>query len=43
MGDLELQLKSGTIIDLAVEPVLNEYNGRCNVELEVKDLQVPGA
>jgi len=40
MGDLELQLKSGTIIDLAVEPVLNEYNGRTNVELEVKDLQI---
>ncbi|HZL36552.1 MAG TPA: DHHA1 domain-containing protein [Tepidisphaeraceae bacterium] len=35
------QLQQGTVVDLAVEPALNEYNGRTNVELEVKDLQLP--
>jgi len=33
------RLKQGIAIDLAVEPSLNEYNGRTNVELEVKDVQ----
>jgi hypothetical protein len=28
-------------VDLAVEPTLNEFNGRTSVELEVKDLQLP--
>jgi hypothetical protein len=27
-------------IDLAVEPQINEYNGRVSVELAVKDLQI---
>ena len=30
----------GTTIDLAVEPQLNEFNGRVSVELEVKDVQI---
>jgi len=33
------RLGPGTTIDLAVEPSLNEYNGRVSVELDVKDLQ----
>ena len=28
------------MIDLAVEPQINEFNGYTNVELEVKDLQL---
>jgi len=39
-GDLAEKLPPGTAIDIAVEPSLNEYNGRTSVELEVKDLQV---
>jgi hypothetical protein len=39
-GELAEKLSPGTAIDIAVEPSLNEYNGRTNVELEVKDLQV---
>ena len=35
--------KPGTTIDLAVEPVLNSFGGRTNVELEVKDVQYVGA
>ena len=35
------QLRQGVKIDLAVEPSINEYNGRSTVELEVKDLQFP--
>ncbi len=38
-GALDSKLTAGTRIDLAVEPRLNEYNGRTSVELEVKDLQ----
>ena len=34
--------RPGTTVDLAFEPILNEYNGRTSVELEVKDLQFPG-
>ena len=34
------RLNKGVVIDLAVEPTLNEFNGRTNVELEVKDLQI---
>jgi single-stranded-DNA-specific exonuclease len=33
------QLKTGSAIHLAVEPCLNEWNGRTSVELQVKDLQ----
>ena len=29
-------------VDLAVEPVINDFGGRSNVELEVKDLKVVG-
>jgi single-stranded-DNA-specific exonuclease len=34
------RLQSGTRLDLAVEPTLNEFNGRTNVELEVKDMRI---
>jgi single-stranded-DNA-specific exonuclease len=34
------KLQPGMLIDLAVEPQLNEYNGRTSVELAVKDMQV---
>jgi single-stranded-DNA-specific exonuclease len=42
-GPLFDRLTPGTAIDLAVEPSINEYNGRRSVELEVKDVQFPGA
>ncbi len=38
-GNMIDQLRTGTVIDLAVEPQINEYMGRTSVELEVKDLQ----
>jgi len=41
-GSLYERLQVGTKIDLAVEPILNEYNGHVSVELEVKDVQFPG-
>ena len=41
-GDQFDRLKQGTMIDLAIEPVLNTFNGRTNVELEVKDVQYFG-
>lgn len=40
-GELYDHLKPGTQIDLAVEPILNEYNGATSVELEIKDFQFP--
>ena len=40
-GPLFDRLTPGTVIDLAVEPSINEYNGRRSVELEVKDVQFP--
>lgn len=39
-GALFDQLPAGTVVDLAVQPQLNEYNGFRSVELEVKDLQI---
>jgi single-stranded-DNA-specific exonuclease len=39
-GVLGDSLQSGTEIRLAVEPSINEFNGRRNVELEVRDLQL---
>ena len=39
-GAMFEQLAPGVKIELAVEPTINEYNGRSNVELEVKDLKV---
>jgi single-stranded-DNA-specific exonuclease len=33
------RLQTGTRLDLAAEPSLNEFNGRTSVELQVKDLQ----
>jgi single-stranded-DNA-specific exonuclease len=41
-GPMDAHLRPGTTIDLAVEPTINEFNGRTNVELEVKDIQFPG-
>jgi single-stranded-DNA-specific exonuclease len=40
-GGLFDRLQSGARIDLAVEPILNEFNGRSSVELEVKDIHFP--
>ena len=40
-GEMESKLTMGTVVDLAVEPLLNEFNGYINVELEIKDLQFP--
>jgi single-stranded-DNA-specific exonuclease len=39
MGDFADKLSPGTLIDIAAEPSLNEYNGRTSVQLEVKDIQ----
>jgi len=41
-GKMFDQLHAGVKIDLAVEPLINEYNGRSSVELGVKDLKVVG-
>jgi single-stranded-DNA-specific exonuclease len=41
-GGMIDQLRTGTLIDVAVEPQINEYMGRRSVELEVKDLQLAG-
>ncbi|CAN5650299.1 single-stranded-DNA-specific exonuclease RecJ [soil metagenome] len=38
-GELFDELQPGRMIDLAVEPQINEFNGRVSVELDVKDLQ----
>ena len=38
-GGLIDRLQTGARIDLAVEPQINEWQGRTSVELEVKDLQ----
>ena len=38
-GELFDRLRAGTFLDLAVEPQLNDFNGRVSVELDVKDLQ----
>jgi single-stranded-DNA-specific exonuclease len=39
-GKLEPELPVGTRVDVAVEPTLNEWNGRVSVEVELKDLQI---
>jgi hypothetical protein len=39
MTVLHDEFRPGRRVDLAVEPILNEFNGRSNVELEVKDLR----
>jgi single-stranded-DNA-specific exonuclease len=38
--DAELQM--GATVDIAVEPCINEFNGRRNVELQVKDFAAQG-
>jgi hypothetical protein len=42
-GDMMDKLTSGASIRLAVEPCINEFNGRRSVELHVKDFQLLGA
>jgi hypothetical protein len=42
-GPMFDQLLPGTKVDLAVEPTINEFNGRVSVEMEVKDLKLVGA
>ncbi len=39
-GDMIDQLPPGTKVDLAAQPSINEFNGRCAVELEVKDIRL---
>jgi single-stranded-DNA-specific exonuclease len=39
-GPMFDQLRTGTVLDVAFEPTLNEYNGSISVELTVKDLQL---
>jgi single-stranded-DNA-specific exonuclease len=39
LGEMFDKLRQGMMLDLAVEPQINEFNGYTNVELEVKDLQ----
>ncbi|MGN6506410.1 MAG: single-stranded-DNA-specific exonuclease RecJ [Tepidisphaeraceae bacterium] len=39
-GDWCDRLKAGSVIHLACQPQINEFNGRRSVELEVKDLQL---
>jgi hypothetical protein len=39
-GDWFDRLSTGTVVHLAVEPGINEFGGRRNVELEIKDLQL---
>jgi single-stranded-DNA-specific exonuclease len=41
-GDLIDRLSPNTAVRLAVEPCINEFNGRSSVELEVKDFQFDG-
>lgn len=41
-GDLVDRLSPNTALRLAVEPCLNEFNGRSSVELDVKDFQFAG-
>jgi single-stranded-DNA-specific exonuclease len=41
-GDLIDRLPANTAVRLAVEPCINEFNGRRSVELEVKDFQFDG-
>lgn len=40
-GEMAESLASGSEIRLAVEPTINEFNGRRSVELQVKDFQFP--
>jgi single-stranded-DNA-specific exonuclease len=42
-SELFEKLQPGAVVDVAVEPQLNEFNGYINVELEVKDLRMGGA
>jgi hypothetical protein len=37
--ELAEKLRPGMKVDLAAEPVINEYQGRQSIELEVKDVR----
>jgi single-stranded-DNA-specific exonuclease len=39
-GELAERLHAGDVLELAAEPMINEFNGRRSVELEVKDLRM---
>lgn len=39
-GDLADELRVGQKVDLAVEPGLNEWNGRVSVEVQIRDVRV---
>jgi single-stranded-DNA-specific exonuclease len=40
LGDQAPNLPVGTGLDLAVEPIINQFNGRTSVELEIRDLRL---
>ncbi|MCL2152050.1 MAG: single-stranded-DNA-specific exonuclease RecJ [Oscillospiraceae bacterium] len=37
-----LRVKKGTLVDVAFEPQLNEYRGRCDVQLHLTDIRQSG-
>ncbi len=39
-GKLAPEIRVGSVIDVAGEPTINEYNGRVSVEVQVKDLSI---
>jgi single-stranded-DNA-specific exonuclease len=40
-GKMAERLKAGEALELAAEPIINEFNGYRTVELDVKDLRIP--
>ena len=40
LGKMAGELRRGVRVDLAVEPTINEYNGRRSVEVDVKDVRI---
>lgn len=41
-GPLADQLRPGDAVDIAFEPGLNTWNGRTSVEVQIKDIRIPG-
>jgi len=41
-ANLAERLNPGDVLELAAEPIINEFNGRRSVELDVKDLRMSG-
>ena len=37
------KLEAGSVVDIAVEPTINDYMGRQSIEVEIKDLRLKGA